>query len=67
MLDFNENGTPQNGTIRVTIEPRVKYTVSSKVTMSVFYRRSTIEPEGASRIPPTTTNEAGLNVHISIQ
>ena len=67
MLDFNENGTPQDGTIRVTIEPRVKYTISSKVTMSVFYRRSSIEPEGASRIPPSTTNEAGLNVHIVIQ
>lgn len=67
MLKFNENGIPQNGTIRVTIEPRVKYTVSSKVTMSVFYRRSSVKPEGASRIPPTTTNEAGLNVHIAIQ
>ncbi len=67
MLDFNENGTPQDGTIRVTIEPRVKYTISSKVTMSVFYRRSSIEPEGASRIPPSTTNEAGLDVHIAIQ
>jgi len=67
MLDFNENGTPQDGTIRVTIEPRVKYTLSSKVTMSIFYRRSSIEPEGASRIPPSTTNEAGLDVHIAIQ
>jgi len=67
MLDFKENGTPQDGTSRVTIEPRVKYTLSSKVTMSIFYRRSSIEPEGASRIPPSTTNEAGLDVHIAIQ
>ncbi len=67
MLDFNENGTPQDGTIRVTIEPRIKYTISSKVTVSIFYRRSSIDPEGASRIPPSTTNEAGLDVHIAIQ
>jgi len=67
MLEFNENGTPQDGTIRVTIEPRVKYTISSKVTLSVFYRNSSIEPEGASRIPPSKTNEAGLDVHIAIQ
>ena len=63
---FTEEGTPQDGTTRVTIEPRIKYTISAKVTLSVFYKRSTVEPEGASRIPPTTTNEAGLDVNISI-
>ncbi len=67
MTQFTESGTPQDGTTRVTLEPRVKYTISSKVTLSIFYRRSTVEPEGAARIPPTTTNEAGLDVHISIQ
>ncbi len=66
MLDFKEEGIPQDGTTRVTIEPRIKYTISAKVTLSVFYKRSTVEPEGASRIPPTTTNEAGLDVNISI-
>ena len=65
--DFNEEGKPQNGSIRVTIEPRVKVVMSSRVTLSVFYRRTTVEPEGASKIPETTTNEAGLDVHISIQ
>jgi cell surface protein SprA len=67
MTDFIEDGTPRDGTIRTTLEPRVKYTISSKVTLSIFYRRSSVEPEGAARIPPTTTNEAGLDVHISIQ
>ena len=65
--DFNEEGKPQNGSKRVTIEPRVKYVMSSRVTLSVFYRRTTVEPEGASKIPATTTNEAGLDVHIQIQ
>ncbi len=65
-VPFNDAGIPQDGTTRVTIEPRIKYTISAKVTLSVFYKRSTVEPEGASRIPPTTSNEAGLDVSISI-
>ncbi len=67
MQNFTEEGTPQDGTIRTTLEPRIKYTISSKVTLSIFYRRTAVEPEGAARIPPTTTNEAGLDVHIAIQ
>jgi hypothetical protein len=67
MVNFTDAGIPQNGTTRVTVEPRVKYTISSKVTLSIFYTRTSIQPEGASPIPPTTTNEAGLDVHISIQ
>jgi hypothetical protein len=65
--DFKEGGTPQDGTKRVTIEPRVKYVMSARVTLSIFYKRMTVAPEGASKIPATTTNEAGLDVHISIQ
>ena len=64
---FTENGKPQNGTTRTTLEPRVKYVMSSRVTLSVYYKRTTVKPEGASRIPPTTTNEGGLDVNISIQ
>ncbi len=64
---FDEEGKPQNGSKRVTIEPRVKYVMSSRVTISIFYKRTTVEPEGANPMPATTTNEAGLDVHISIQ
>ena len=64
---FTEEGKPQDGTTRTIIEPRIKYTLSSKVTLSLFYKRTAIVPEGASRIPETTTNEMGLDVHISIQ
>ncbi|RKY94306.1 MAG: hypothetical protein DRQ01_02695, partial [Ignavibacteriae bacterium] len=67
MNNFTEEGIPQDGTTRTTIEPRIKYTISSKVSISIFYKRSTVEPEGAARIPPTTTNEAGLDVNIVIQ
>ncbi len=67
MDNFTDTGIPQDGTTRTTIEPRIKYTISSKVTLSVFYKRSSVTPEGAARIPPTTTNEAGLDVNILIQ
>ncbi len=62
-----DGGIPQDGVNRISLEPRIKYTVSSKVTLSIFYQRSSTAPVGASQIPPTTTNEAGLDVHISIQ
>jgi cell surface protein SprA len=65
--DFKEKGEPQDGTIRTTIEPRIRYVMSSRVTLSFFYKRTTVEPKGASRVPPTTTNEVGLDVSISIQ
>jgi cell surface protein SprA len=65
--NFKEGGTPQNGQTRVTIEPRVKYVMSSRVTLSIFYKRTSVDPKGGSPIPATTTNEAGLDVHISIQ
>ncbi|MGE5398911.1 MAG: cell surface protein SprA, partial [Ignavibacteriales bacterium] len=67
MNQFVEGGTPQDGTIRTTLEPRIKYVISAKVTLSIFYRRSSVQPEGATRISATTTNEAGLDVHIAIQ
>jgi cell surface protein SprA len=67
MNQYKDGGIPQNGTSRITIEPRVKYTISSKVTLSIFYQKTTTEPVGASRTPPITSNTAGLDVHISIQ
>jgi cell surface protein SprA len=64
---FDEKGKPLEGKTNTTIEPKIRYVMSSRVTLSIFYRRSTIQPEGASRIPPTKTNEAGVDVRISIQ
>lgn len=66
MTDYTDAGLPQDGTTRTTIEPRIKYVMSSKVTLSVFYKRTTQKPEGASALPATTTNEMGLDVNISI-
>lgn len=67
MQAFTDSGTPQDGRTTTTIEPKIRYVMSSRVTLSVFYRRNSIAPEGAARIPPSTTNEAGLDVRISIQ
>lgn len=66
MNNFTEEGIPQDGTTRVTLEPRIRYVLSAKVTLSIFYKRTTVEPTGASRIPPTTTNEAGIDINIVI-
>jgi len=66
MENFSETGTPQEGKTNTTIEPKIRYTMSQRVSLSIFYRRTSIEPEGASRIPPTTTNEAGVDVRITI-
>jgi len=66
MKNFKEEGTPQDGTVRSTLEPRIKYIISSRVTVSIFYKYSSVTPEGAARIPPSTITEAGLDVRISI-
>ncbi len=64
---YTTDGVPLEGKTSTTIEPRIKYVMSSRVTLTIFYRRTSIEPEGASRIPPTTTNEAGVDVRITVQ
>jgi hypothetical protein len=67
-LDVNVTGTPLEGTTRTVMEPRVKYVLSQRVNASVYYRYTKIAPDDSgSRIPGSTTNEAGLDLHISIQ
>jgi cell surface protein SprA len=67
-LDVSQVGTPLEGTTRTVLEPRIKYVLSLRVTASVYYRYSKIAPDDSgSRIPGSTTNEAGLDIHISIQ
>ncbi|NUN70786.1 MAG: hypothetical protein HUU02_13880, partial [Bacteroidetes bacterium] len=65
---FNIKGTPGEGSSRTQMEPRVRYVLSSRVTASLFYRYTKIAPdEGGSKIPGSTSNEGGLDVHIAIQ
>jgi len=67
-LDINTEGEPLEGTTRTILEPRIKYVLSLRVTASVYYRFTKIAPDDSgSRIPGSTTNEAGLDIHIAIQ
>lgn len=67
MSNFNAAGTPISGTTQNTLEIRFKYDISQRVTASIYYRNTRIIPTiPASLIPGTTTNEAGIDVHVSI-
>ncbi len=67
-LEANTEGTPLDGTTRTVMEPRIKYILSSRVTASIYYRYTKVAPDDSgSRIPGSTTSEAGLDIHISIQ
>ncbi len=64
----NTTGEALEGTTRTTFEPRIKYTLSQRVNASIYYRLTKITAdENTSTIPGSTTNEAGLDLHISIQ
>ncbi len=65
---YKSGGLPQDGTNRTTLEPRLRYVLSSRVTGAVYYRYTKTEPAASgSRVPGTTTNEGGLDIHITIQ
>jgi cell surface protein SprA len=67
LLTQNQDGNPLGGSTRTQWEPRVRYVLSSRVTAALYYRYSNIAPDAAgSSIVGTTTNEAGLDIHISI-
>jgi cell surface protein SprA len=57
-----------DGATRTSFEPRIRYVLSSRVTASLFYRHSKVSPNRAGSLTPgTTTNEAGLDINISIR
>lgn len=66
--DLSLGGQPREGTTRITIEPRVRYVVSQRVTSSLFYRYQRTRPDAAvgSRIPGTTIHEGGIEIRLSI-
>ncbi|HTK81383.1 MAG TPA: cell surface protein SprA [Bacteroidota bacterium] len=68
LLSSFQEGTPLDGNTRTTMEPRLKYVLSSNVYASIFYQYSRIAPdEGGSTTFGTTTNAAGLDIHIAIR
>ncbi|MGB2867995.1 MAG: cell surface protein SprA, partial [Bacteroidota bacterium] len=68
MKDFRPEGTPQEGSTRTVMEPRIRYILSARVTASLYYRYTKIAPyQGVSKVPGSTINEGGLDVHVAIQ
>lgn len=64
---FKKDGDPLEGTIRTIIEPRIRYTLSSRVSASIYYKYTRLKPdEGGSRIPGSTINEGGLDIRVQI-
>ncbi|MEK7749255.1 MAG: hypothetical protein AAB269_04265, partial [Bacteroidota bacterium] len=60
--------TPLEGSSRTVMEPRIRYVLSARVTASFYYRYTKIKPDSdGSRIPGSTVNEGGLDVHVAIQ
>jgi hypothetical protein len=71
LYDFNNyqnSGTSLSGQTRITMEPRIRYSLSERVTASVYYRYTRVAPDaGGSTTTGSTTNEGGLDVHVLIQ
>ena len=57
-----------NGSTVTNINPSVQYSLSSKVSMQLFYKYLKTKPTGQTLTTvPRTTNEGGLNIRITIQ
>ncbi len=57
-----------NGSSVTTINPSVQYSLSSKVSMQLFYKYINTQPTGTTvTTVPRTSKEGGLNVRITIQ
>ncbi len=66
-LSLSQDGIPIEGSTRTNLEPRIKYVLSARVSAALFYRLTKIAPDDqGSPIPGTTTNEAGVEIHITI-
>lgn len=57
-----------NGSSVTTVNPTIQYSLSSKVSMQLFYKYIKTQPTGQTvTTVPRTTNEGGLNIRITIQ
>jgi cell surface protein SprA len=58
---------PPQGSTRLTYEPRIKYTLSSRVDASFFWTHTQITPTvSSSTVYASSKNAIGLSFHISI-
>ena len=64
----NGNKIAGNGSTVTTVNPSVQYSLSTKVTMQLFYRYISTNPTGnTATTVPRTSKEGGLNIRILIQ
>ncbi len=64
---ISAGGTPISGTTQTTFQINFRYVVSQRVTAAVYFKNTRVIPSvPGSLIPGTTTNEAGVNIHVSI-
>ncbi|HAV22701.1 MAG: cell surface protein SprA [Ignavibacteria bacterium RIFCSPLOWO2_12_FULL_56_21] len=66
--NFKKEGTTLDGSTRTTIEPRIRYILSARVTASLYYRHTKTKPDaGGSQVIGQTINEGGLDINVAIQ
>ncbi len=71
--DYGTSGAgrpiPGNGSAVTSINPSIQYSLSSKVSMQLFYKYIKTAPTAQSSVTtvPRTSNEGGLNIRITIQ
>ncbi|GAB5518300.1 MAG: hypothetical protein RhofKO_05510 [Rhodothermales bacterium] len=65
-LRLQDNVDLLTGTTRLTLQPRIQYQFSNKVTASVYVDYQRLESED-SRVPSTITMKGGFDVRVSIQ
>ncbi|MGA0834199.1 MAG: hypothetical protein ACO3QO_06750, partial [Candidatus Kapaibacteriota bacterium] len=58
-------GRVVNGTTQITIEPRARYTISTRVTASAFVRYEGNFSEGATN-PGFSSTQVGVDIRLSI-
>lgn len=65
--DLSSGSAPISGTNQTTLQIRFQYSISQRVTASIYWTNTKVAPTTpGSPIPGTTTNEAGVDVHVSI-
>lgn len=66
VLDYaGPDGATVDGTTQITIEPRARYTISNRVTASLFVRYQGNFSEGATT-PGFSTTQVGADIRLSI-
>lgn len=69
LLDQNSlegnQGTPVQGNTVITLEPRARYSMSNRVTASLFFRYEATLTEGAAQ-PGFSTSQFGLDIRLSL-